>query len=73
MCSGLNLEFNVDLQMLITMCHLLTLQALYQPPYSPYGVLSLCLPWKKKEEVEEASVNGVSPLIWISSIFPLFT
>lgn len=22
----------------------MTLQALYQPPYSPYGVLSLCLP-----------------------------
>lgn len=27
----------------ITLPHLLTLQALYQPPYSPYGVFSLFL------------------------------
>lgn len=32
-----------------TRCHLLTLQALYQPPYSPYGVVSLCFPWKYKK------------------------
>lgn len=32
----------------ITQTHLSTLQALYQPPYSPKGDPSFCLPWKTK-------------------------
>lgn len=35
--------------------YLLTLQALYQPPYSPYGVLSLCLPWGKPDHTKVRS------------------
>lgn len=31
-----------------THTHLSTLQALYQPPYSPNGEPSFCFPWKTK-------------------------
>lgn len=34
-----------QIKLLRCVLYLLTLQALYQPPYSPYGVLSLCFPW----------------------------
>lgn len=65
------------------MPHLLTLQALYQPPYSPYGVLSLCLPLGVNKGVEEKNgeragrdarnwiVNKSKATIYISSTSPV--
>lgn len=50
-----------------TLPHLLTLQALYQPPYSPYGVLSLCLPLgvNKGEEEKRSGRMDCDAQNWI--------
>lgn len=38
--------------------HLSTLQALYQPPYSPNGEPSFCFPWKRKPSSEHKNAEG---------------
>lgn len=83
--SGKKSSTSIPPKIRIALPHLLTLQALYQPPYSPYGVLSLCLPlgvnkggrgekrWRTDCDAWSWIVNGSKVAFYIASTFVGFS